>query len=45
MEAPVKKILLGKPLEKAANKDSMRNPDSLKFFIEFREKLKEKLEF
>jgi len=45
MEAPVKKILLGKPLEKAANKDSMRNPGSLNFFIEFREKLKEKLEF
>lgn len=35
MEAPVKKILMGKSVEKAANKDSMRNPDSLAFFIEF----------
>jgi acetoacetyl-CoA synthetase len=35
MEAPVKKILLGKPLEKAANTDSMKNPASLDFFIRF----------
>lgn len=35
LEAPVKKILLGKPEEKAANKDSMKNPESLAFFIEF----------
>ncbi|MEZ4955733.1 MAG: hypothetical protein R2825_19385 [Saprospiraceae bacterium] len=35
LEAPVKKILMGKSVEKAANKDSMRNPDSLAFFIEF----------
>ncbi len=35
LEAPVKKILLGKAVEKAANKDSMRNPDSLIYFIEF----------
>lgn len=38
MEAPVKKILLGKPLDQAANKDSMRNPQSLAFFIRFRNK-------
>ncbi|MBK7407247.1 MAG: acetoacetate--CoA ligase [Saprospirales bacterium] len=33
MEAPVKKILLGIPKEKAANVDSMRNPESLEFFV------------
>jgi acetoacetyl-CoA synthetase len=36
MEAPVKKILMGKPLDKAANLDSMRNPESLGFFEQFR---------
>lgn len=39
MEAPVKNILLGKPIEKAVNKDSMRNPESLEFFIDFRKHL------
>lgn len=37
LEAPVKKILLGVPAEKAANKGAMRNPDSLDFFLAFRE--------
>jgi acetoacetyl-CoA synthetase len=36
MEAPVKKILMGKPLDKAANLDSMRNPESLEFFQQFK---------
>ena len=35
LEAPVKKILMGKPVEKAANPDSMRNPESLDFFVAF----------
>jgi acetoacetyl-CoA synthetase len=35
MEAPIKKILLGMPLEKSINFDSMRNPESVDFFIEF----------
>lgn len=35
MEAPVKKILLKMPIEKSINIDSMRNPESVKFFIEF----------
>jgi acetoacetyl-CoA synthetase len=39
MEAPVKKLLLGKPLGKAANKDSMRNPGSLQFFMDFAKKI------
>jgi acetoacetyl-CoA synthetase len=35
MEAPVKKILLKMPIEKSINIDSMRNPESIDFFIEF----------
>ena len=35
MEAPIKKILLKMPLEKSINFDSMRNPESVDFFIEF----------
>lgn len=35
MEAPVKRILMGQSIEKAANKGAMRNPDSLDFFITF----------
>ena len=35
MEAPIKKILLKMPLEKSINFDSMRNPESVEFFIEF----------
>lgn len=38
MEAPVKRILMGRPVEKAANKGAMRNPESLDFFVEFVEK-------
>ncbi len=40
MEAPVKKILMGIPIDKAANRDSMRNPDSLGFFVHFGLELK-----
>lgn len=35
LEAPVKKILMGMSLEKAANPGAMRNPESLDFFMEF----------
>ena len=35
MEAPIKKILLKMPLKKSINFDSMRNPESVEFFIEF----------
>lgn len=35
LEAPVKKILMGIPLSKAANLGSMRNPESLDFFVEY----------
>jgi acetoacetyl-CoA synthetase len=35
LEVPVKKLLMGVPVEKAANPDGMINPDSLKFFMDF----------
>ncbi|MBL7827811.1 MAG: acetoacetate--CoA ligase [Saprospiraceae bacterium] len=34
METPVKKVLQKKPLEKAFNRDSMRNPESMAYFID-----------
>ena len=36
LEAPVKKILMGMEIGKAANPDSMRNPKSLDWFVDFR---------
>jgi acetoacetyl-CoA synthetase len=38
LEVPVKKILSGTPLEEAASKDSLRNPDSLDIFVELAER-------
>ncbi len=35
MEAPVKKILMGKEVDASLNKDAMRNPESLVFFQNF----------
>jgi acetoacetyl-CoA synthetase len=35
MELPIKKLLLGIPLEKVANPDAMSNPGSLAYFVEF----------
>ncbi|MEM7107028.1 MAG: acetoacetate--CoA ligase [Bacteroidota bacterium] len=32
-EAPVKKIFMGKPLQNAINKDALRNPESIDFFV------------
>jgi acetoacetyl-CoA synthetase len=43
MESPVKKILVGKPVEKSLNIGSLKNPESLDFFKSFSESLKEKL--
>ena len=34
-ETPVKKILMGKDPHKVVNVGSLRNPESLKFFVEF----------
>jgi acetoacetyl-CoA synthetase len=39
MEAPVKKVLMGIPLSKAANEGAMRNPESMGFFVEFSKKI------
>lgn len=33
METPVKKVLQRKPLDKAYNRDSMRNPEAMEWFI------------
>ncbi|HXG29135.1 MAG TPA: acetoacetate--CoA ligase [Nevskiales bacterium] len=35
MEVPVRKILMGWPAEKAANRDAMRNPQALEYFVRF----------
>ncbi|MDQ2621933.1 MAG: acetoacetate--CoA ligase [Actinomycetota bacterium] len=35
LEVPVKRILTGTPVDKAASRDSMKNPDSLDFFVEY----------
>jgi acetoacetyl-CoA synthetase len=34
LEVPVKKILMGMPVEKAASRDSLANPASLDYFVE-----------
>lgn len=35
MELPVKKLLLGMPIEKIASRDAMSNPDCLAYYVEF----------
>jgi acetoacetyl-CoA synthetase len=35
MELPVKKLLLGQPIDKVANPDAMANPASLNWFVDF----------
>ncbi|MDQ7024668.1 MAG: acetoacetate--CoA ligase [Anaerolineae bacterium] len=35
MEVPIRKILLGRDVTKAANRGAMRNPTSIDFFIDF----------
>ncbi|MDE0855738.1 MAG: hypothetical protein OSA97_15090, partial [Nevskia sp.] len=35
MEVPVRKILMGWPLEKAASRDAMMNPDAIDYFVRF----------
>ena len=41
MEIPIKKILMGGALQKAANKDAMSNPNSLQYFVDFQRTQKE----
>ena len=35
MEVPVRKILMGAPLEKVASRDAMTNPESIGYFVKF----------
>ncbi|TAM11599.1 MAG: acetoacetate--CoA ligase [Nevskiaceae bacterium] len=35
MELPIKKLLLGQPLEKVVNRGAMANPDSLDWYLDF----------
>ena len=35
MEVPVRKLLMGWPLEKAASRDAMMNPESIDWFVRF----------
>ncbi len=39
LELPVKRLLLGMPIEKVANRDAMANPNSFEFFVEFAKKM------
>lgn len=39
MEVPIRKILLGHPVEKAANVGAMRNPKSIEYFIQLAKQL------
>lgn len=39
LEVPVKRILTGTPAAQAASRDSLANPDSLDFFVEYAKKL------
>jgi len=45
LEVPIKKILMGTPVEKAVNKGSLANPETLQFFIDFKEKLGNNAEY
>jgi acetoacetyl-CoA synthetase len=36
-ELPIKKLMLGQPLEKVVNKDAMANPDCLAFYVRYAE--------
>ena len=40
LEAPVKKILLGRPADKAASRDALRNPEALDFFVSYAEQIR-----
>ncbi len=39
LEVPVKKILMGMPVEKAASRDSLANPAALDYFVEMAKRL------
>jgi acetoacetyl-CoA synthetase len=37
-ELPIKKLMLGAPLEKVVNKDAMANPDCLDWYVSYAKK-------
>jgi acetoacetyl-CoA synthetase len=39
LEVPIRRILLGEAAEKAANPGAMRNPESIKYFVELAEEI------
>ncbi|RME99186.1 MAG: acetoacetate--CoA ligase, partial [Chloroflexi bacterium] len=42
MEVPIRKIMLGQPVEKAVNAGAMRNPESLEYFVAFAKQFEQK---
>lgn len=44
MELPVRKLLLGTPVEKVASPDAMSNPQSMAYFVQFAQELNKKWE-
>lgn len=42
LEVPVKKILAGVPVERAANPDSLRNPELLPFYVDLAARLRQR---
>jgi acetoacetyl-CoA synthetase len=41
LEVPVKRILMGTPVERAASRDSLANPGALDFFVDLAERLEQ----
>jgi acetoacetyl-CoA synthetase len=39
IEVPVRKVLMGYPLEQAANLDAMSNPESIRFFVDLAQEI------
>ena len=44
MEIPIRKILSGIPVEKAASLDAMSNPESIKYFVKLAHAVKDKIQ-
>src|SRR5690625_1085647 len=44
MEIPIRKILSGIPVEKAASLDAMSNPESNKYFVKLAHAVKDKIQ-
>jgi acetoacetyl-CoA synthetase len=40
LEVPVKKLLMGVPVEKAASKDALANPQAIEYFVGFADKFR-----